>query len=167
MLRNILILALAAGLGLGAAKAPAPAAKARRTAPAALDPRDPSSLISLLAGLSAKATVARRDGDAVYLAVTSPTEVFSAQFGGCDAQGRNCQAVLFDRQGEAGAPTLAQLNAFNQTSLIWVSSSARLHRRLQRLPEGPGGVPGRRGVGERRAPSTQRPLAPFIGRGSG
>ena len=118
MLRKILILALAAGLGLGAAKAPAPAAKARRTAPAALDPRDPSSLISLLAGLSAKATVARRDGDAVYLAVTSPTEVFSAQFGGCDAQGRNCQAVLFDRQGEAGAPTLAQLNAFNQTSMM-------------------------------------------------
>lgn len=95
-----------------AAKAAAPAKEA------GVDVRDPASLIALLASLSAEATVARRDGDAVFLTVTSPTEVFSAQYAGCDPQGRGCQALLFDRQGADGAPTLAQLNAFNQTSVM-------------------------------------------------
>jgi hypothetical protein len=98
-----------------AAHAAKPAAGSARSP---IDARDPAGLVSLLAGLSAQAQVARRDGDAVFLTVTSPTEAFSAQFAGCDAQGRNCQAVLFDRQGGEGAPTLAQLNAFNQTSVM-------------------------------------------------
>lgn len=121
MLRKTLALALAALVCLGAA--PKPAARARKEAPAAapsaaLEVRDPASLIALLAGLSARAEIARRDGDAVFLTVSSPTEVFSAQFAGCDAQGRNCQALLFDRQGVEGQPTLTQLNAFNQTSVM-------------------------------------------------
>lgn len=95
--------------------APAGAAPARA---AALDARDPASLTALLAQLNAKAQVSRREGDAVFLTVTSPTEVFSAQYAGCDAQGRGCQAVLFDRQGVEGQPTLAQVNAFNQTSVL-------------------------------------------------
>jgi hypothetical protein len=124
MLRKTLALFAAALLCMGAS--PKPALRAQKPAQgapaaagqAAFDARDPPSLIALLASLSAKAEVARREGDAVFLTVTSPTEVFSAQFAGCDAQGRNCQALLFDRQGVEGSPTLAQLNAFNQTSVM-------------------------------------------------
>jgi hypothetical protein len=121
MPRTILILA-AALLCAGAAPKPkspphrAPAARPAAGAPA-FDARDPESLVALLGTLAAKAQIVRRDADAVFLTVTSPTEAFSAQFAGCDAHGRGCQAVLFDRQGEAAA-TLAQLNAFNQTSVM-------------------------------------------------
>ncbi|MDB5445393.1 MAG: hypothetical protein JWQ97_710, partial [Phenylobacterium sp.] len=80
--------------------------------------RDPASLVTLLASLSAKAEIARREGDAVFLTVTSSTEIFSAQFAGCDANGRNCQALLFDRKGDVGAPSLTELNGFNQTSVM-------------------------------------------------
>jgi hypothetical protein len=130
MLRKSLALVVVALACMAAApktaqKPPAKAAKPAATAkPDAathagpLDARDPASLIALLASLSAKAEVARRDGDAVFLTVTSPTENFSAQFAGCNAQGRNCQALLFDRQGGASGPTLAQINAFNQTSVM-------------------------------------------------
>jgi hypothetical protein len=119
MLRKSLVLTLSALLCTAAAPRPA-SRPARAPAPsaAALDARDPASLITLLASLSAKAEVARRDGDAVFLSVTSPTEVFSAQFAGCNPQGRSCQALLFDRQGAQGSPTLVQLNAFNQTSVM-------------------------------------------------
>ena len=125
MLRKSLLL-IAAALACAAA-GPKPAAhapKAAATAGAAppngppLDARDPASLVALLNGLSAKAEIARREADAVFLTVTSPTEVFSAQYAGCDAQGRECQALLFERQGVEGQPTLAQLNAFNQTSVM-------------------------------------------------
>jgi hypothetical protein len=123
MLRKSLVLILAALACTAASPKPAqkPAAKPAAAAPAragALDTRDPASLIAVLSGLSAQAQVARREGDAVFVTVTSPTETFSAQFAGCDAQGRNCQALLFDRQGGQGAPTLGQLNAFNQTSVM-------------------------------------------------
>lgn len=138
MLRKSLALVLVALTCMAAAPKPAqkpgqkpgqkPAAQkaaphaARPAAPAPpsgpLDGRDPAALIGLLASLSAKAQVARHDGDAVFLAVTSPTENFSVQYAGCNAQGRNCQALLFDRQGGPVAPTLAQINAFNQTSVM-------------------------------------------------
>jgi hypothetical protein len=121
MLRRTLTLAAAAVLCMGAAPKPKPPARpaaAPAARPAGLDARDPAALASVLGGLNAKAEIARRDGDAVFLAVTSPTEVFSVQFAGCDAQGRACQALLFDRQGTEGAPTLAQLNGFNQTSVM-------------------------------------------------
>jgi len=98
--------------GKPAAKAAAPSRSAE------VDARDPATLIALLATLSAEASVARREGDAVFLTVTSPTEIFSAQYAGCTPEGGDCQAVLFDRQGAEGAPTLAQLNAFNQTSVM-------------------------------------------------
>jgi hypothetical protein len=120
MLRQILTLT-AAGLLAASAAAAAPAAKARKPAAApaaAVDARDPDALIALLASLGAKAAVARRDGDAVFLTVTSPSENFSAQFAGCNAQGKRCQAVLFDQLGAGGSPSLAQLNAFNQTSAM-------------------------------------------------
>jgi hypothetical protein len=125
MPRKALLVALSALLCMAAAPKPAGRA-ARAPAPgrtAGLDARDPPSLIALLSSLSAKAEVARREGDAVFLTVTSPTEVFSVQFAGCDPQGRNCQAMLFDRASAQGSPTLAQLNAFNQTSVM-----CRLHQ---------------------------------------
>jgi hypothetical protein len=121
--KKTLALALVALMTIAAAaKPPAkPPASPRSTPPAAthasMDVRDPASLIGVLAELRAKAEVARRDSDAVFLTVTSATETFSAQFAGCDGKGVNCQAVLFDRQGTA-QPTQAQLNAFNQTSVL-------------------------------------------------
>ena len=138
MLRKSLTLILAALTCMGAAPKPAqkPAARAAKPAAAApahagpLDARDPASLIAVLSGLSAQAQVSKRDNDAVFVTVTSPTEVFSAQYAGCDAQGRNCQALLFDRQGGEGGPPLAQLNAFNQTSVmcrIFQDKSGRPH----------------------------------------
>ncbi|MDB5448797.1 MAG: hypothetical protein JWQ97_4114, partial [Phenylobacterium sp.] len=86
MLKQTLALALAALLCLGAAPKPAPRAHKALAAPAAsaaphagpLDVRDPASLVTLLASLSAKAEIARREGDAVFLTVTSSTEIFSA-----------------------------------------------------------------------------------------
>ncbi len=116
MLRKTLALVIVA-LACGAA-APKPAAKPAPARSVALDVRDPQALIGVLGGLGAKAVPGRREADSVFLAVTSPTENFSAQFAGCDRNGRNCQAVLFDAQGGAGAPTLAQLNSFNQTSVL-------------------------------------------------
>ena len=124
MLRKTLAFVLAAAATAAAAPkpgaTPAPAAKpAAAAAPArAGDVRDPATLSDVLAGLGAKTAVARREGDAVFMTVTFPAEAFSAQFAGCDAQGRACQAVLFDRQGGQSAPSLAQLNAFNQTSVM-------------------------------------------------
>jgi hypothetical protein len=116
MIRKAPLLLLAA-LACAAA-APKPRGPASAPAPAAGDARDPAMLVTVLAGMGAKAQLARREGDAVFLAVTSPAEVFSAQFAGCDASGKACQAVLLDRLGQAGQPTLAQLNGFNQTSVM-------------------------------------------------
>lgn len=124
-LAPLVLVAALACMGAAPKHAPAKPAAAKPAAKAAppakgggVDAGDPQSLIALLASLSADASIARRDGDAVFLTVTSPTEVFSAQYAGCNDQGRDCQAVLFDRQGADGAPTLAQLNAFNQTSVM-------------------------------------------------
>jgi hypothetical protein len=116
-----------AGLMLAAA-APKPAPKsvarpsakppAAHAAPARADAGDPGAMTAALADLGAKAETVRREADSVFLAVTSPAESFSAQFAGCDAKGKACQAVLFDRRGEAGAPSLPQVNAFNQASML-------------------------------------------------
>jgi hypothetical protein len=118
--RKTCALALSALMLAAAAPKPAPhKPPAATNAPAAaLDARDPASLVAILATVGAKGEVARREGDAVFLAITSATEIFSAQFAGCDAGGKACQAVLFDRRGEVGAPTVAQLNGFNQTSVL-------------------------------------------------
>jgi hypothetical protein len=104
-----------------AAKPPAKTPARTPTRPAAatsgFDASDPAVLVALLASVDAQAQIARREADAVYLTVTSQTGSFSTQFAGCNAQGKACQAVLFDRPG-VGAPTLAQVNGFNQTSVM-------------------------------------------------
>jgi hypothetical protein len=99
--------------------APRPSPKGAASRPSgAFDARDPSAFIALLATLDAKGQVARREADAIFMTVTSPTEVFSIQFAGCGPQGRGCQALLFDRLATEGAPTPAQINGFNQTSMM-------------------------------------------------
>jgi len=106
-----------------AAKAPAAKAAPKADAPAAklapagfVDARDPASMVALLAGAGAKGEIAHREADSVFLTVTSATVAFTAQFAGCDAQGRKCTVVLFDSQNTGASPTLSQVNAFNQTS---------------------------------------------------
>lgn len=111
---------LVTGAVLCAAAGPPPKksiAAARPVASASpFDARDPASLIALLATLDAKAQVAGKAEDTVDLKVTTPAYGFAVQYAGCGAQGRACKAVLFTAASER-APTLAQINAFNQTSL--------------------------------------------------
>jgi hypothetical protein len=122
MLRQSLLIAAALACAAAgpkpAPREPRPSGAPPAARPAVFDARDPATLIALLASLDAKATIVRTDGDSVFLAVTSSTEVFSVQFAGCDEHGRACQAMLFDRVGTEGQPTLAQINAFNQTSVM-------------------------------------------------
>ncbi|PZQ65660.1 MAG: hypothetical protein DI570_00725 [Phenylobacterium zucineum] len=124
-----LILLTAAALACAAAapapKAPpakAPAAKAAPKAPAAkaaaYDAQNPQSLTTLLGELGAKTTPARKEEDSVFVTVTSAAANFSLQFAGCDAQGRACKAALYDSLMGGGAPTLGQINGFNQTSVF-------------------------------------------------
>lgn len=105
-----------------AAKAPpakAPASKAA-SAPAAgpFDATNPQSLMDVLGAAGAKVQTSRREGDAVFVAVTSPAASFSMQFAGCSPQGRACRAVLLDGPMERSPATTAQINAFNQTSVM-------------------------------------------------
>lgn len=60
----------------------------------------------------------RKEEDAVFVAVTSAAASFSMQFAGCTPQGRACKAVLLDNAMERGPATTAQMNAFNQTSVM-------------------------------------------------
>lgn len=103
------------------AKGPAvkPPAKVQAAKPAtAYDAQNPQSLTGLLAELGAKTAPARKDEDSVFVTVTSAAANFSLQFAGCDAQGRACKAALFDSPMDTGAPTLGQINGFNQTSVF-------------------------------------------------
>lgn len=111
--RALLLLAAAT---LCAAAAPA-RPPAKPAAGAAFDSQNPQSLTDLLAGAGAKAATPRRDGDAVFVGVSSAAADFSLQFAGCGAQGRGCQAVLFDSQLDGAQATLGQINSFNQTSV--------------------------------------------------
>lgn len=101
-------------------KAPAKATppKAGPAKPIAFDSQNPRSLTGLLTELGAKAQTSRRDEDSVFVTVTSTAANFSLQFAGCDAQGQACKAALFDSPMAVGAPTLAQINGFNQTSVF-------------------------------------------------
>jgi hypothetical protein len=130
MLWKTAALIAAAILTLGAAPAPKGAAKpvAAKTAlkpatprPASdsgFDARDPASMIAILGSAGAKAEVAHKEADAVYLAVSATAAAFTAQFAGCDAQGRKCAVALFDSVADKPSPTLSQINAYNQTSAM-------------------------------------------------
>jgi len=102
--------------------APAKAAAKPPAKPPAADPsfdaRDPAGMVALLGAAGAKAEVAHKEADAVYLTVTSTSAAFTTQFAGCDAQGRKCAVVLFDSVADKPSPTLGQINAYNQTSAM-------------------------------------------------
>lgn len=117
----LLAAGLLAGPAYSQAAKPVPKAPARPTAASGgggYDAGNPQSLTSLLATAGAKASANRREGDSVFVAVTSTAANFSMQFAGCNPNGRACQAVLFDSLLDAPSPTLAQLNAFNQSSVV-------------------------------------------------
>lgn len=111
-----------------AAKAPAAKAPAAKPAPA-FDMRDPQALMGLLGEAGASVQTRQRDGDSVFVAVGSRVADFSIQFAGCTPEGRACKAALFDSLLD-GAPTSAQTNAFNQTSVmcrVYQDRSGRAH----------------------------------------
>lgn len=101
-----------------AAKAAAPKAATVKPSTGPFDPQNPQGLIDLITAAGGKTQAPRRDADAVFVAVSAPAANFSVQFAGCNAQGRGCQAVLFDSLLDGGSPTLAQMNSFNQTSVV-------------------------------------------------
>lgn len=101
-------------------KAPAAKAPAAKAAPAVVpfDATNPQSLMDLLSAAGAKVQTSRREEDAVFVAVTSAAANFSLQFAGCNPQGRACRAMLLDGSLVKGPATTAQMNAFNQTSVM-------------------------------------------------
>ena len=100
---------------------PKPVAKPVRSpvvAGAAFDAQNPQSFIDLLSQAGAKSQIARREDDTVFVTAASKAASFSLQFVGCTPQGRACKAVLLDLTLDRGAVSLAQLNQFNQTSVM-------------------------------------------------
>ena len=124
MIRKACLILPFALLSLAAApatKAPPAKAQTARTAPAAaaaFDAQNPQALMDLLGAAGAKVQTRSRDGDAVFVAVTSAAAIFSMQFAGCTPQGRACRAVLLDSAMDRAAVSAAQINAFNQTSVM-------------------------------------------------
>lgn len=129
MLRCALTLS-AALLCLAAAPPLKPAAAQAKPAPATFDVRNPQGLADLIGEAGAQVQTNRREGDSVFATVVSTAANFSVQFAGCNPQGRECQAALFDAQLDGGSPTLAQINAFNQTSVfcrIYQDNTGKAH----------------------------------------
>ena len=85
---------------------------------APFDAGNPQDLVDLLAGLDAKAQIIGAQEDGVMLRVTSPAGSFQAQFAGCDTHARSCKAVQFDASAQARTATLAEINRFNQSSMV-------------------------------------------------
>jgi hypothetical protein len=114
----VTVLAAAAKPPAPKAAAPKPAApKAPAKPQGPFNARDPASLIAFLTSLDAKAQVARTTDDGVELTVTTPAYSFGAQFVGCGQAKTGCQALAFSTASEKQRANLAQLNAFNQTSI--------------------------------------------------
>ena len=101
-----------------AAPAKSAPAKASTAAVGPYDATNPQNLIDLLTAAGAKVAVNRREADSVFVAITSAAANFSVQFAGCNASGRGCQAVLFDGLIDVASPTMAQINGFNQSSVV-------------------------------------------------
>ncbi len=126
MIRRILLILPAALLCMAfqpAPKAPAPRTAAPKVAPKAavgapFDVQNPQGLMDLLGAAGAKVQTRNRDADSVFVTVTSTAANFSMQFAGCTPQGRGCRAVLLDGPLERAGVTGAQVNAFNQTSVM-------------------------------------------------
>jgi len=135
MTRNVLLI-LPALLCLAAAPAPktapakapakaapakAPAAAAKPAAPADSGPFDatnPQALMGLLSTAGANVQTKAHEEDSVFVTVTSTAANFSMQFAGCTPQGRGCKAVLLDSPLDRSSVSGAQVNGFNQTSVL-------------------------------------------------
>jgi hypothetical protein len=106
--------------------APKPAAASAKPAPVKATPapvpdfdaRYPASVVALLNLGGGKAQIAHQEEDSVLVTVNSVAANFTLQFIGCTPQGRGCKGVQFDSIVEQPGPTFAQLNAFNQTTLM-------------------------------------------------
>ncbi len=114
MRRPALILVLAALLTsqAQAASKPAPAATIA-------DARDPATLIAVLAGLGAKAEIAKPPTPGkVQVNVQTPGGGFGLQFVECDAKGKACHAAVFSTAFDRKGATLTQVNAFNRQAVV-------------------------------------------------
>lgn len=78
------------------------------------DVRDPTSLITLLKTMDAKAKVARTEATVVFVNVTTPGGDFGAQYVDCDAKGKACRGLVFSTAFSAKGVTLKQINDFNK-----------------------------------------------------
>jgi len=131
----LLLIALAAAPALAApakpaAKAPAAKAAGKAAPAAAFDARDPASLIALLETMGAKAELTEKSDGDVKLKVVTPSFSFGAQFVDCSKSGVACQGLAFSTASEKQHANLAQLNAFNQTSLtcrVFQDQAAKPH----------------------------------------
>jgi hypothetical protein len=139
----LLCLAAAPAPKTSPAKSPAKAAAPARPGPAkaaaapaakadagGFDATNPQALMGLLGAAGANVQTNRREDDSVFVTVTSTAANFSMQFAGCTPQGRSCRAVLLDGALPQNTLTGAQINAFNQTSVMC---------RIYQAKAGPGG----------------------------
>lgn len=125
MTRFALLILPAALMCLAAApasKAPpaksAPPKPAAATADSGFDAQNPQNLMAVVGAAGAAVQTKAREEDSVFVAVTSTAANFSMQFAGCSPQGRGCRAVLLDSAMARTPVTGAQINAFNQTSVM-------------------------------------------------
>ncbi|HEX2560812.1 YbjN domain-containing protein [Phenylobacterium sp.] len=126
LLTAIAVLTLvAAPIAAPAQTKPAPKAAAKAApkpapnpASGRFDARDPAGLVDVLAAMDAKAEVARKGDEEVHLSVSTSGVAFGAQFAGCDANGKACKALAFNAAADKRSATLAQVNNFNQTSML-------------------------------------------------
>lgn len=94
------------------------APKAAPAAAAAFDATNPQGFMDVLTAAGAAIPTRRREEDAVFATVTSAAANFSMQYAGCNAQGRACRAVLLDSALPQRTVTGAQINGFNQSSVM-------------------------------------------------
>ena len=123
MIRNVILMVPFALMCLAAAPVkpatPAKASPPRAAAPVAVfEAQNPQGLMELLGAAGAKVQTRSREDDTVFVSVTSTAASFSMQFAGCTPQGRGCRAVLLDAGLARATVSSAQINAFNQTSVM-------------------------------------------------
>ncbi len=98
--------------------APKPAVKAEaKPAAARADFRDPDALVTLLADMGAKTTLAKPTESSVGFTVETPGGSFGGQFVTCDAKGKACRMLAFSTGFERKGPNLAEINMFNRTEV--------------------------------------------------
>jgi hypothetical protein len=114
MRRPALILVLAALMTSQAMAASKPAPTTT-----VADARDPATLIAVLAGLGAKAEIAKPPTPGkVQVDVQTPGGGFGLQFVECDATGKVCRGVVFSTAFDRKGATPTQVNAFNRRSAV-------------------------------------------------